>query len=104
MNLDLLKKEFLPRYLAVGEQEFYKFLLVFAMTRLVAIEKGDYKGSTPDLEFLQYYEGFIILYRREGDENYINAARLFRKAAHKINRLMLKKNMTVKSPKFLTLV
>lgn len=104
MNLELLKKDFLPKYLAVGEQKFYKFLLVFAMNRLVSIEKGDYKGSTPDLEFLVYYEGFIILYRREGDENYINAARIFRRAAHKINRLMLKKNMAIKSTKFLNLV
>jgi hypothetical protein len=104
MSADVLKTEFVPKYLATGEQKFYRFLLVYALNKLVLIDKGIYKGTTPDLEFLDYHDRFIILYRREGDEVYLQVARLFRKAAHKIYRLMLKKQMTPPNAKFLNLV
>jgi hypothetical protein len=68
------------------------------------IDKGTYKGQSPDLEFLEYYDKFMILYRREGDPNYLEVARIFRRAAHKIYRLMLKKQMTSHNAKFLNLV
>jgi phage antirepressor YoqD-like protein len=104
MNLDLLKKDFLAKYIAIGESRFYKFLLAFGIARLVEIENKTYSGISPDLDLLKYYDGFIILFRREGNPEYIKIAKLFRKAAHKINRIMLEKNMTTKSTKFLTLV
>jgi hypothetical protein len=104
MNADALKKNFLPKYKADGELNFYKFLLSYAVQRLVAIEKKEYEGSPPNLEFLDYYNQFIILYRREGEEIYLEIAKVFRKAAHKIYRVMLKKKMTPRNDKFLNLV
>jgi hypothetical protein len=104
MSVDVLKQEFVPKYLAAGEQKFYRFLLVYALNKLIAIEKEVYKGESPNLEFLEYYDRFIILYRREGDEVYLQVARLFRKAAHRIYRIMLKKKMTEVNLKFLNLV
>jgi len=104
MSVDILKQEFIPKYLASGEQKFYRFLLVYALNKLIAIEKEVYKGEIPNLEFLEYHDRFIILYRREGDEVYLQVARLFRKAAHKIYRIMLKKKMTEVNLKFLNLV
>lgn len=104
MNADTLKKEFVPRYIAAGDSKFYKFLLVYAVNKLMAIEKDIYKGITPNLELLEYHDQFIILYRREGEESYLQVAKLFRKAAHKIYRIMLKKNMTSRNDKFLNLV
>ncbi len=104
MSIDGLKKEFVPKYLAVGEQKFYRFLLMYALNKLVIINKGTYTDFTPDLEFLEYHNRFIILYRREGEEVYLQVARLFRKAAHRIYRIMLKKGMTVPNAKFLNLV
>jgi hypothetical protein len=104
MSADLFKKEFVYRYLAAGEQRFYRFLLAYAVNKLVLLEKGTYKGPAPNLEFLEYHDRFIILYRREGEEVYLQVARLFRKAAHKIYRTMLKKNMTPPNAKFLNLV
>jgi hypothetical protein len=98
---EVLKNEFIPKYLAAGERKFYRFLLVFALNKLVLIEKGTFKGATPDLQFLDCYEQFIILYRREGEEVYLELARLFRRAAHKIYRIMLKKKMTAPNSKFL---
>jgi hypothetical protein len=104
MSIDGLKKEFVPKYLAVGEQKFYRFLLMYALNKLVLINKGTNIELTPDLEFLDYHNRFIILYRREGEEVYLQVARIFRKAAHRIYRIMLKKGMTAPNAKFLNLV
>lgn len=104
MSADVLKKEFIPKYLADGEQKFYRFLLFYALNKLVLIEQGIYKGISPNLEFLDYYDRFIILYRKEGDEVYLRVAKILRKAAHKVYRIMLKKNMTLPNAKFLNLV
>ncbi len=104
MSVDALKREFVPKYLAAGEQKFYRFLLLYALNKLISIEKETYKGTSPELEFLGYYDQFIILYRREGEDVYLDLSRVFRKAAHKIYRVMLKKKMTEKNTKFLNLV
>lgn len=104
MSLESLKKEFIPKYLSAGEQKFYRCLLVFGLKQLVLIDKGVHIENTPDLEFLDYYNKFIILYRREGEEVYLQVARVFRKAAHKVYRIMLKKGMTSTNIKFLNLV
>jgi hypothetical protein len=104
MSVEGLKKEFVPKYQAVGESKFYRFLLLYALNKLIFIEKGSFKGVSPETEFLDYYDQFIILYRREGEEVYLDLARVFRRAAHKIYRIMLKKKMTEKNPRFLNLV
>lgn len=103
-DVDALKSQFMPKYLEVGEYKFYQFLINYALNKLVLIDKNVYKGISPNLEFLEYYDRFIILYRREGDFSYLEVAKLFRKAAHKIYRIMLKKNMTQPNIKFLNLV
>lgn len=104
MSAEALKEKFVPKYLTIGDSKFYRFLLFYAMNKLVYTVKGTYKGISPELEFLNYYDQFIILYRREGEEIYLDIARSFRRAAHKIYRVMLKKNMTVRNPKFLNLI
>ena len=104
MSADILKQEFVPKYLATGEQKFYRFILVYALNKLVLIEQKTYKGESPNLEFLGYHDRFIVLYRREGEDVYLQLAKRFRKAAHKIYRVMLKKNMTTLDSKFLNLV
>jgi hypothetical protein len=104
MNVELFKKEFLPRFVSSGEEKFYKSLLLISLNKLVMIEKGTYKGILPNIELLEYYEQLIILYRREGDDIYLKIAKTFRKAAHKIYRVMLKKKMSPINPKFLNVV
>lgn len=98
---EVLKKEFIPKYLAAGEQKFYNFLLIYALNKLVLVENGTYKGVTPELQFLDCHDRFMILHRREGEDVYLELARIFRKAAHRIYRIMLKKKMTDFNPKFL---
>lgn len=104
MNEDGLKQEYLSKYLAGGEDKFYRTVLVLALHKLVLINNGTYKGVPPNLEYLDYYAQFIILYRREGNEVYLSIAKILRKTAHKIYRIMLKKKMTVPDTRFLNLV
>lgn len=103
-DLDILKEQFVPRYQEIGETGFYQFLIFYGMNRLVEIEKKTYNGIHPNLEFLSLHDKFITLYRREGENIYLEMARLFRKAGHKIYRIMLKKSMIKEDRKFLTLV
>lgn len=103
MNADFLKKEFLNKYIALGGDKFYNALLFYSVKRLVEAEKNKTNISI-NLELLDFYNQFIILYRREGDPSYLEVAKLLRRAAHKVYRVMLKKNLTNKSDKFLNLV
>ena len=107
MSVEALKKEFVPKYLAAGEEKFYRFLLLYALNKLIfmgKIDKDSFKGKSPETEFLDYYDQFIILYRREGEEVYLDLARVFRRAGHKVYRVMLKKKMVEKNGRFLNLV
>lgn len=97
-------QEFIDKYLNDGENKFYRFLLMRGINNLVLLDKGIYRGITPDLEFLEHYNRLIILYRREGESIYLDMAKVFRKVAHRIYRIMLKKNMTAINYKFLNLV
>lgn len=103
-DLELLKTQLVPKYKDVGEYKFYRFLLLHALNKLVLIEKGTYEGVFPNLEYLSYYDKLIILYRREGDPIYLEIGKLCRKAAHKVYRIMLRKNMIEPDRKFLNLV
>lgn len=103
-EIDSLKSQFVSKYQNLGSYKFYRLLIVYSLNKLVLIEKDEYRGISPNLEFIDCYDKFIILYRREGNETYLEIAKLFRKAAHKIYRVMLKKNMTAINKKFLTLV
>lgn len=107
MSVEALKKEFVPKYLAAGEPKFYRFLLLYALNKLIYMNKfgkDSFKGKSPETEFLDYYDQFIILYRREGEEIYLDLARVFRRAGHKVYRVMLKKKLTERNNRFLNLV
>jgi ABC-type proline/glycine betaine transport system ATPase subunit len=104
MSLEAPKNEFVPQFLAVGEHAFYRYQLVKALTQMMNMERGSYKGISPELGLLNSYEQFLILYRREGEKVYLDMARVFRRVSHKIYRMMLKKGMTQRNAKFLNLV
>lgn len=105
MTGDALKSNYINKFNAIGENRFYKFLLSCAIDKLIKIKEDEYKGiSTPDVEFLEISDKFLCLYRRDDQEVYLEIARIFRKAAHKIYRLCLKKGFSKKNNKFLNLV
>ena len=108
MNEEIITKDFLAKYVKDGEEKFYKFLIYYALNKLTVIKEGKSKSKskrqTPELEFMDYHDQLIIMYRREGEVVYCDLAKLFRKAAHKIYRVMLKKDLTPRNAKFLNMV
>lgn len=105
MSAELLKEKFVPKYIAAGEPDrFYRFLLFYALNKMVLIEQGFIKEVAPDVAFLDCHDQFIILYRREGHQYYLDIAQAFRKAGHKIYRVMRRKNMIPYNSRFLNLV
>jgi len=103
MNVDILKNDSIDKYHAIGQEKFYKSLLCGAISGLTKIKNGDFKGISPEIEFLSCSDKFLFLYRRESDVKYLELSRIYRRAAHKIYRLMLKKGMTKRNDKFLNL-
>lgn len=99
-----MSDEFIDKYKSIGEQKFYNFLLTYAINKIILIKDKSYKGISPEIELLEYHDKFLILYRRGGEEANLELCKLFRKAAHKIYRIMLKKNMINKNLKFISAV
>lgn len=105
MSAELLKEKFVPKYMEAGEPKFYRFLLFYALNKMVLMEQGFLKeGITPDIAFLDCHDQCLILYRREGEEHYLIMARIFRRAAHKMYRALLRKKLISFNPRFLNLV
>lgn len=101
MASDKITKLFVSKYSALGDEKFYKFLITYAMSKIVEASSDK---NNPAFELLDYYEMFLKLHRREGYEIYLDLAKQLRKAGHKIYRISLKKGLMVKSVKFLNLV
>src|SRR4051812_44745629 len=101
---DNIKKLFINKYTTVGEEKFYKFLITYALNRIVEPTEKDKGNFNPALELMDYYDMFLKLYRREGDEIYLELSKQFRRAGHKIYRIILKKGLTERNNKFLHLV
>jgi len=106
------KKLFVTKFSSFGNEKFYKFLLNYAVNRIISNEElkktnpqeSAPAGLSPEAELMDYHDRFLILYRREHESVYLEIAKLFRKAAHKIYRIMLKKDMAKRDSRFLNLV
>lgn len=96
------KQLFIQRFETAGPEEFYIFLIRYAETRVV--ENTVSKGTSPEIELLNYSNQFLQIYKRENKEIYRDISHAFKRAAHKAYRLMLKKNLIKKNNKFLNLV
>ena len=94
------KKIFVDKFSNAGSDGFYKFLIFFAIQKITE----NNEKSFPQLDLMDYYDKFLHLYRRENNSVYLDIARQFRKAAHKIYRIMLKKKLATKNNRFLNLV
>lgn len=104
MSANHLKNEMLEKYLSVGSDKFYRFLLALAIAKLSNIKDGNKKTMTPDLEYLECHNKFLAIYRKENNPIFLDIAKVFRKAAHRIYREMLKKELTPRNSKFLNVV
>ncbi len=89
----------------MGEERFYRYLITYAIEKIAnkQVDLITYQVS-PEIQLLEYYDDFFQFYVREGDPQLLDMSKLFRRAAHKIYRMMLKKELIEKNPKFLNLV
>jgi hypothetical protein len=97
-------EKYIDQYKSMGPEKFYGFLLTYAISKLIKIKEGNFDGISPETEFLDYAERFLRLYRREDDAIYLDMSKTFRKAGHKIYRLMRKQNLIEKNKRFLQAV
>lgn len=97
-----IRNIFISKYNKAGSEQFYDFLVNYATNRVDNV--ANIKGSTPEVELMGYYEQFLALYRQDGQELYLDIARIFRRASHKIYHLMIKRDMIGKNDRFLNLV
>jgi hypothetical protein len=104
MSSDFAKTPYVERYHSVGEYRFYRFLLHYAVSKLIKISNDEYRGTSPEIELLDHSDRFLQLYRRENQEVFIELSRVFRKAAHKIYRLMLHRQLITTNVRFLNVV
>ncbi len=100
MTNEEIQKIFINKYATAGSDKFYNFLITYALNRISNITKN----SNPALELLEYYEMFLKLYRKENLKIYLDLSRQFRRAANKIYRIILKKNLIEKNIKFLNVI
>ena len=94
-----IKKTYINKFRSLGNDRFYKFLIAQAVKKLSKEE-----NYSPELEYLNLHEQFLFLYRREKNEEMFKLSKLFRKAAHKIYRLMIKMGLIDKNLKFLNIM
>ncbi len=98
------EQQILSQYRKIGNERFYRYLLVQATKKMLSLEKEEQVNMAPDLELLNFHDQFMIFYRRTGYTDLLEIARLFRKAGHKIYRIMRKRGITPVNRKFLNLV
>lgn len=99
-----IKKDLINKFEKMGKDRFDRFLITYSLNKLISIQDKTYTGSSPDIELINYYDKCISLYRSENKEIYLDMAHSFRKIAHKIYRIALKKGLTEKNFKFLNAV
>jgi hypothetical protein len=108
------KKLFKTKFETFGTEKFYQFLLNYATNKIAEKEevskkprakmKDDANKISPEIELMDYSDRFLELFRGEGEIAYLSIAKLFRRAGHKIYRMMLKKSLAKRCDRFLNTV
>lgn len=100
-----IKRDLVVKYTSVGHEKFYRFLLSSAIFKMVSYLENPVKvEKMPDIELLELYEKFLLFYRRENEEVYLEISKLCRRAAHKVYRALLRQKLVEKNVRFLNLI
>ena len=103
--LNNLKRDFVVKFTQIGPDRFYRFLLSSAILKLaIQVENPEKFDKLSDQELMDYYDKFLIFYRRENEEVYLEIAKLCRKAGHKIYRELRRQNLVEKNSRFLNIL
>lgn len=101
-DFDKLKLVFFAKYQKMGPLGFYKYLLSNAAKQMVLIKNDEYKGILPHVELLNFYEKSLVLFRRDNNQHIFEMAKTFRRAAHKIYRMMINCSLAKFDGRFIT--
>ena len=101
MENKVLTPDYMGKYRILGRERFFNFIVVFGIDKLAKLKNKEYDGVLPHIEFMDHYENILTAYRRGAGEEYLELAKTFRKAAHKIYRVGLQQKIIRKSNKFL---
>lgn len=104
MVSNTILQKFLDHFEQCGEIKFYKTILFEAVKQVIVLKTDKECIATPHLDLINLYDAFLSKYRSDGKEQYLIVARIFRKVAHKIYRIMIKDNLINNHPKFLNVV
>jgi len=104
MISEQLKKIIIEKYKSTnGSEKLYKYLIAFSIEKIS--NKKDIKNYiSPELDLIDFYDSFLILFRRTGEEEFLEIAKICRKVAHKIYRSLFADNIEERNIKFLNLV
>jgi hypothetical protein len=80
-----------------GEFLFFEYIFKLGISNIQKI-------PNIDTEFLDIAEYFFSLYRTTGNNNYFLIGRCFRRAAHRLNRFLIKNHKKEKNLRFLRLI
>jgi len=84
------KDNYLQLLKALGEDGLYKKCIGQALMQSANVKD-------PDVGLLDCADGFLILYRRTEDDAYIALNRILRRAAHVVNRELMRQNAKKKT-------
>lgn len=104
MDVRHVEKELIPKYISIGKEKFYNSLILISIEKVISIGKKEYTGTSPEIELLEFSKKLISMYRKNGNVIYLELSCVFRKASHKIYRLLLNKGLINKNNKFLNVV
>jgi hypothetical protein len=100
----LIKKDIVEQYRSIGKERFYQSLLAHGNAKSMLMQKGQYDGVSPEIEMMEGYDKFLILYREDDEEAFLEIANLMRRAGHIIYRNLLNKKLTSVNDRFLNRV
>lgn len=100
----MTNNDYVDKYKAKGYDRFYAYLLSSAVSDLIKIQEGKDGINNPATVFLDLAERFVRQYRCENETIFLDISKAFRKAGHKIYRLMRKQNLIPKNNRFLQAV
>lgn len=101
---DVTKNAIINDYLKKGGDALYKKLIISSVKKIAILIGESEKKTFPEVEMLNISNIFLGFYRSEGEDHYLEISKIYRKVAHKIYRVLLKKNLISKNNNFLNLV
>jgi|JI7StandDraft_1071085.scaffolds.fasta_scaffold540891_2 hypothetical protein len=85
-----------------GSEVLYAKLILDALSKIKSLPES--REEYPDLLLLKMAEAYLGIYRRDQQKKMLEISKVFRRAGHKVHRILVKKKKIKKNRKFLNIV